>query len=880
MLLAVFNSLYSTHNRAGEITYEQIGPLKYKIKIITYTYTKTNADRCYLWLKWSDTDSVRLDRINGPDKPIGINYCIGKAGETLDYDIKKNIYEGVIDFSAPGSYVIWIFDRNRNKGVKNINQSVNIPFYIESKILIGAGIGNNTSPVLLNPPTDIGVINAPFVHSLAAYDSDGDSLSYKLVNCKGLGEQGKDEIKETYKWGNLYNLSLNTITVNRDGIITWDAPKIAGEYNIAIEITEHRKDAFTGKWRKIGSILRDMQIEIMDYNNTPPVIKVKSNFCVIAGKTIKENFNVSDKDDHNITVESLGELTQIKNKIKLTEVKDKKQPFDGSIEWSPECENVRKTPYSLIIKAQDHPIIGGKAIKGLSAQNIIKIKVVGDSPKLLTVTEAGVKKQVSIKWGKYYCSQIKGYNIYRKEAPGNYKKDTCLTGAPSGYIFVGNVKGIDNLEFVDASISYGKNYCYIITAVFDSDTESLASNSKCVQVKDKAVNIKKIIVNKTDSKDGVIDLEWYKPTYIESSLKGPYFYKIFYSDISNKDNFIELTTIEDKAGANTFKVKNIDTKTKSYFFKINFYNKKGANYNIISEGEKQSSSFLNIAISDKSLKLSLNQKVSWYIDSMQVFRQNKVTSKFEYIGRSDDNKFVDGGLKNNNLYCYRAKLFGEYVALKIEALNQSQDKCESPKDVGVECPPILSSKYECNKNLFILEWTPLKCADDIAYYKILYANKKADDFEVLDSLKAEDVVSGNFSYNTNEMDGCFMVYAVDNKGNESINSNVVCINPCPDIKFPNVFTPNDDGVNDEYIPMGVLGSKDYELNIYNRWGKIVFNTKKMELNWDGVDIHTGQDCSEGVYFYVATVRKNNKDKDDTENGIAIYSYKGYIHLFR
>lgn len=73
--------------------------------------------------------------------------------------------------------------------------------------------------------------------------------------------------------------------------------------------------------------------------------------------------------------------------------------------------------------------------------------------------------------------------------------------------------------------------------------------------------------------------------------------------------------------------------------------------------------------------------------------------------------------------------------------------------------------------------------------------------------------------------------------------------------LPNVFTPdNQDDLNDAYdIDMENTGS--YDLSIYNRWGQLVYRSKKDAyrndgINWNGRDQVTGTKCPEGVYFYL------------------------------
>lgn len=74
-------------------------------------------------------------------------------------------------------------------------------------------------------------------------------------------------------------------------------------------------------------------------------------------------------------------------------------------------------------------------------------------------------------------------------------------------------------------------------------------------------------------------------------------------------------------------------------------------------------------------------------------------------------------------------------------------------------------------------------------------------------------------------------------------------------KAPNVVTPNDDGKNDCFR-LGREGSFDdcSEMKIFNRWGKLVFETDATHKCWNGRNKSTGTDEPEGVYFYVLRVK--------------------------
>ncbi len=64
--------------------------------------------------------------------------------------------------------------------------------------------------------------------------------------------------------------------------------------------------------------------------------------------------------------------------------------------------------------------------------------------------------------------------------------------------------------------------------------------------------------------------------------------------------------------------------------------------------------------------------------------------------------------------------------------------------------------------------------------------------------------------------------------------------------FPTAFSPNGDGLNDIFEPIGIF-AKEYELLIYNRWGELVFVSKDYRLGWNG--LINDKDAPEGVYVF-------------------------------
>jgi gliding motility-associated-like protein len=92
-----------------------------------------------------------------------------------------------------------------------------------------------------------------------------------------------------------------------------------------------------------------------------------------------------------------------------------------------------------------------------------------------------------------------------------------------------------------------------------------------------------------------------------------------------------------------------------------------------------------------------------------------------------------------------------------------------------------------------------------------------------------------------------------------------------DIMVPNVFTPNDDGVNDIYF-LKTTNITMVTVVIFDRWGHKVYELTSNTGNiaWDGKN-QQGAKVSEGTYYYIL--------KGEGIDGKA-YNKKGTISLYR
>ncbi|MBK7810968.1 MAG: gliding motility-associated C-terminal domain-containing protein [Saprospiraceae bacterium] len=91
---------------------------------------------------------------------------------------------------------------------------------------------------------------------------------------------------------------------------------------------------------------------------------------------------------------------------------------------------------------------------------------------------------------------------------------------------------------------------------------------------------------------------------------------------------------------------------------------------------------------------------------------------------------------------------------------------------------------------------------------------------------------------------------------------------CHKIFIPNVFSPNNDFVNDHFS-FYHEGVESLHVEIYDRWGSMVFSSSHIHFSWDGR--FKGQDCITGVYAYVIKGRYNNSQE---------FLFKGDVTLIR
>ena len=80
---------------------------------------------------------------------------------------------------------------------------------------------------------------------------------------------------------------------------------------------------------------------------------------------------------------------------------------------------------------------------------------------------------------------------------------------------------------------------------------------------------------------------------------------------------------------------------------------------------------------------------------------------------------------------------------------------------------------------------------------------------------------------------------------------------------PTVFSPDGDGINDLFKVYG-RGISDYKIEIFTRWGHMVYKSNELNEGWDGT--FKGKDLPTGTYVYKIKTSKNSDDKKLVKSG--------------
>jgi gliding motility-associated-like protein len=117
------------------------------------------------------------------------------------------------------------------------------------------------------------------------------------------------------------------------------------------------------------------------------------------------------------------------------------------------------------------------------------------------------------------------------------------------------------------------------------------------------------------------------------------------------------------------------------------------------------------------------------------------------------------------------------------------------------------------------------------------------------------------------------LYASTTEGCSDTAIQIILFNNDPFYYAPNTFIPDDDGTNDIWMPVfsNSANIQKYSLQIFNRWGELIFETNNPSVGWDGTMNNGAIKAQDGTYVW---------NLQFTWKDYKVYPATGHVNLLR
>ena len=236
---------------------------------------------------------------------------------------------------------------------------------------------------------------------------------------------------------------------------------------------------------------------------------------------------------------------------------------------------------------------------------------------------------------------------------------------------------------------------------------------------------------------------------------------------------------------------------------------------------------------------SVQPNVSYYM----VDRKEDVNNWRIGYAKTINTSFIDKSVNvESSNYIYRVRVM---------------DACGNISEPGRIGKSILLKGYvkDDKRNM---NWTQYKDWVGGVYQYLVQIRGNDGIFRTISNVSAIDTVATDDSAHEDLSNGtCYRILAIENDKMPNVDtsiSNELCLNLPSHVYIPTAFTPNNDSLNDVFIPVvsGIFKHStkaefQYQFQIYNRWGQLVFETSDAQKGWDGK--FKGSLAIEGLYTY-------------------------------
>ncbi|WP_449441368.1 PKD domain-containing protein [Solitalea longa] len=219
----------------------------------------------------------------------------------------------------------------------------------------------------------------------------------------------------------------------------------------------------------------------------------------------------------------------------------------------------------------------------------------------------------------------------------------------------------------------------------------------------------------------------------------------------------------------------------------------------------------------------------------------KLTGGTPVDGVGGAGSFSGIGVKNGNFYPQKAGPGSHTVTYTFQAANFCTDTAQ--RQINVNQSPVIDCM---DFDVFIGKSVKLDM-------KLLSKESANYTYKWLPAAGLDDPTSLTPTVLSATADMTYTLYVTNAEG--CVSTCNVHVNVLPDLKIPDVITPNGDNVNDKWEIPGIEKYPDVEVYVYNRYGDKIYYSRGYADQWDGS--RDGRPVPAATYYYVI---KPNKDQ--------------------
>jgi gliding motility-associated-like protein len=245
---------------------------------------------------------------------------------------------------------------------------------------------------------------------------------------------------------------------------------------------------------------------------------------------------------------------------------------------------------------------------------------------------------------------------------------------------------------------------------------------------------------------------------------------------------------------------------------------------------------------DKEIHLSFTIDDDTDIKTYSLEKKTGPTGAFSEIKRFSD---ISGSLAYND----QDADLNRVNYYRLSAINN----CNIPLATSNICSNIVLSLNKEGDNL-LFTWNPYRQwnGDILSYRLFSDTGEGYRETDVISSADTSAILSyKDIMYNVTGSTVCFFLSATETGNVHGISgeshSCTICTEPLEIITVPNLFTPDNDLVNDRFKPVLSFTPGEYHLVINDTKGRTVFDTRDYLEEWDGT--FNGTPSSQGVYLW-------------------------------